>query len=456
MTTVPDTCIPSFTSFPRVGHLAYAFGFLSMSIHAAALIVIIYIIVKKHIKKKDATEKFSNLDDVSNRVCIVATNNPKAPFHFTAPDIPALRSIPGSPNECYFMKKPADAEDVDCKHPAKWNIHQNASDIIKLSSKIVNGSSRCVVDIKQGEAHERYAAIQKQMVQRNKGVDDLELNIANEKKMTLQLERELAAAKEKLQQLQDAPKPIKDVCKSKSRLDDMKQNAAYLQGAKRHLSNKLELGNTAFDNESHETLAALLEMVCNASTSNSISRCDALKVSSILQKPAKEWTSSDRQDVLISLRIVGGAAPGSSSSNEDLRILLKNICTSTSPNRCERLHPVYAKIMKDKSYKDWTQDDRSGVLMLIWAQTGLGLQHLGNDVLALFAERLCSVNEYSKTSCHRMGGEMMPPPTKPPNTWGPAEINATKTLIAAITGSVPDNDTPTDELKKQLDKICST
>jgi hypothetical protein len=54
-----------------------------------------------------------------------------------------------------------------------------------------------------------------------------------------------------------------------------------------------------------------------------------------------------------------------------------------------------------------------------------------------------------------MGGEMMPPSAKPTNTWGPAETHAAKSLISAITGKIPDNQMPTDELKKQLDSVCS-
>jgi hypothetical protein len=292
------------------------------------------------------------------------------------------------------------------------------------------------------------------MVQRNNKTGDLEVNIENEKKVTAQLEKELVLAKNKLAQLKkSSPPPIKDVCESKARFDD----PSYIQGVKSHLSRKLDINVTSFDKENTETLATLLETVCNNNSSSSnISRCDALKVSAILQKKHGEWTSSDRQSVLTSLRIVGGASPGSTATNEDLSILLKNICTSTSANRCERLHPVYSKIVKDRSYSDWTHDDRKGVLMLIWAQTGMGLQHLGNDVLALFAERLCGTTiDQSKTSCYRMGGEMMPSYTKPSNTWGPHENNATRTLIAAITGKVPDSATTSDELKKQLDKLCS-
>jgi hypothetical protein len=391
---------------------------------------------------------------------MVATNNPEIPFPFTAPDIPALRSIPGSPNECYFLRKPADVEDVDCKRPANWNIPQSASGLVKLSSKIVNGSSRCVINIKQGEPFERYASLQNQMVQRNKGVGDLEFNIAKEKETSAKLEKELMLAKDTLQQLKVAAQTpvVTNVCQSKNKVEDIKKNDSYRKGVQNHLSNKLDLAGYVFENESPETLASLLESACESGEST-ISRCDALKVSTILKKSSKEWTTSDRQAVLTSLRLVGGAAPGSAASNEDLRILLKNICTSTSTDRCARLHPVYSKILKDRSYTQWTQEDRSGVLMLIWAHTGLGLQHLGNDVLALYAERLCSSNIEieisSKNNCYRMGGEMMPPSTKPTNTWGPAETHAAKSLISAITGKIPDNQIPTDELKKQLDNICS-
>lgn len=447
-------------SVPRVGHLAYAFGFLSISIHCIALIIIVYIVIHRHMSQKDK-ETFTNLDQVRSRVCMAATNNPEIPFPFTAPDIPALRSIPGSPNECYFLRKPADVEDVDCKRPANWNIPLSASGLVKLSSKIVNGSSRCVINIKQGEPFERYASLQNQMVQRNKGVEDLELNIAKEKEMSAKLEKELVLAKDTLERLKVAAQTpvVTDVCQSSNKVEDIKKKDSYRKGVHKHLSNKLDLAGYVFENESPETLASLLESVCTLSSGEStISRCDALKVSTILKKSSKEWTTSDRQAVLTSLRLVGGAAPGSAASNEDLRILLKNICTSTSTDRCARLHPVYSKILKDRSYTQWTQEDRSGVLMLIWAHTGLGLQHLGNDVLALYAERLCSSssNELtSKSNCYRMGGEMMPPSAKPTNTWGPAETHAAKSLISAITGKIPDNQMPTDELKKQLDSVCS-
>lgn len=445
----------SLSTIPRVGHMAYAFGFLSLAIHSIALIIIVSITTRRHIRQKQ-TEAFSNLDDVRSRVCMAATNNPEIPFLFTSADIPALRSIPGSPNECYFLRRPADVEDVDCTRPTNWNIPQSASNMVKLSSKIVNGSSRCVLNIKQGEPFERYASLQEQMVQRDKGVGDLEFNIAQEKEMTTKLEKELMLAKDKLQQLKAAPLPVTDVCQSKNKIEDIKKNDAYRKGVNAHLSEKLDLAVYVFENESPETLASLLENACTSSSK--ISRCDALNVSTILQKQAKEWTTSDRQAVLTSLRIVGGAAPGSAASNDDLRVLLTNICTSTSTDRCSRLHPVYSKILKDRSYTQWTQEDRSGVLMLIWAHTGLGLQHLGNDVLALYAERLCSSSssEITRSSnCYRMGGEMMPPSTKPTNTWGPPETHATKSLISAITGKMPDNQLPTEELKKRLDGLCS-
>jgi len=390
---------------------------------------------------------------------MVATNNPETPFPFTSPDIPALRSIPGSPNECYFLRKPADVEDVDCTRPKKWNIPQSASGLVKLSSKIVNGSSRCVLNIKQGQPFERYASFQEQIVQRNKGVGDLELNIEKEKEMSTKLERELVMAKDTLQRLREKTQTpvVTDVCQSTKKIEDLKTNDAYRRGVHKHLSGKLELSSYVFENESPETLASLLESVCSSGESQ-ISRCDALRVSTILSKKANEWTTSDRQAVLTSIRLVGGASPGSAASNDDLQILLKNICTSTSTDRCSRLHPVYSKILKDRSYNQWTQEDRSGVLMLIWAHTGLGLQHLGNDVLALYAERLCSTssNEIAnKSHCYRMGGEMMPNSTKPTNTWSPAEMHAAKSLISAVTGKIPDNQMPTNELKKQLDSVCS-
>lgn len=450
-------CKAHAMSHLRVGHMAYAFGFLSMAIHSLALAIIVFVTVRLHISKQKKKEKFTNLDQVRSRVCMVTTNNPDTPFSFTAPDIPALRSIPGSPGECYFLRSPADAGDVDCTRLSKWNIPTDVSDMVSLSSKIVNGASRCVLKIKQGEAAERYAALQKQMVLRNEGVADLEKNIANEKELTAKLERDLMLSKEKLQQLKNAPPPTKDVCQSKSRSEEMKKNASYLQGVKNHLTtNILSVESSALDNESQETLATLLESVCNTENNkDKINRCDALKVSSILKKNTKEWTSSDRVAVMTSLRIVGGAAPGSTASNDDLRTLLKNICTSTSNNRCARLHPVYSKILKDKSYTHWTQEDRNGVLMLIWAHTGFGLQHLGNDVLAVFAERLCASSSNTQHHCYHMGGEMMPPMIKEPDTWTPAETQAVKTLISSITGNVPNNQMSTKDLKRRLEQVCT-
>ncbi len=93
------------------------------------------------------------------------------------------------------------------------------------------------------------------------------------------------------------------------------------------------------------------------------------------------------------------------------------------------------------------------MLMLIWAHTGFGLQHLGNDVLAVFAERLCASN--TQHHCYRMGGEMMPPLIKEPETWTPAETPAVKTLISAITGNMPDNQMSTKELKRRLEQVCT-